>query len=500
MTNNQKIIKPQKGYQEKTLSCWADVAFGWWEAWAWKTFVLLLDPLRWLKYKWFKWVIFRRTTSQISWWGWLWDESLKLYSNIKWANPIESKYKWELPNWMDLKFSHMEYEKNAYDHQWLQYAFIWFDELTHFTKKQFFYLMTRNRSTCWIKPYIRATCNPDPESWVKDFIEWYLDDEWFVRKDRDWVIRYFTIDKDNVIWWDTKEEVIEKCPHIFKPLLEKWEDLSFYIKSFTFIKWSLDENQELLSIDPSYKANLLAQDEITRKALMDWCWKPVQDNLAIADYAMLNWFEKNYPKDIEWDYISIDVAWYWKDLAVIKRWKGWNIEEMQIFTKSWPELLFWVIESMRKKHNISTSKVIYDNDWIGWWLSDWWYICFNWWWSPLEVDWVKENYKNLKTQLYYHVIEDNFNTWNIWINEENIFVDWENTKEIKLNWKIKPIVSFIKEDIKAIKRAKTDDEWKKQIIPKSEQKNIIWRSPDFWDTIMMRKYFDFIKQKTLFVY
>lgn len=211
-----------------------------------------------------------------------------IFKNIKWANPIESKYKWELPNWMDLKFSHMEYEKNAYDHQWLQYAFIWFDELTHFTKKQFFYLMTRNRSTYWIKPYIRATCNPDPESWVKDFIEWYLDDEWFVRKDRDWVIRYFTIDKDNVIWWDTKEEVIEKCPHIFNPLLEKWEDLSFYIKSFTFIKWSLDENQELLSIDPSYKANLLAQDEITRKALMDWCWKLVQDNLAIADYAMLN--------------------------------------------------------------------------------------------------------------------------------------------------------------------------------------------------------------------
>ena len=60
-------------------------------------------------------------------------------------------------------------------------------------------------------------------------------------------------------------------------------------------------------------------------------------------------------------------------------------------------------------------------------------------------------------------------------------------------------MTIIKEDIKAIKRAKTDDEWKKQIIPKSEQKNILWRSPDFWDTIMMRKYFDFIKSiSTLF--
>jgi hypothetical protein len=101
--------------------------------------------------------------------------------------------------------------------------------------------------------------------------------------------------------------------------------------------------------------------------------------LSIVDYSMLSGFEKNFPKDTTWDYISVDVAWYWKDLAIIARWKGWNIEEMQIFTKSWPELLFWIIESMRKKHNITVWKVIYDNDWIGWGLSDWWYVCFNWW-------------------------------------------------------------------------------------------------------------------------
>ena len=494
------IIKPQKGYQEKILWCWADIAFGWWSAGAWKTFVLLLDPLRGLKHKWFKWVIFRRTTQQISGWGWLWDESLKLYSKIPWNNPVESKYKWEFKNSVDLKFTHMEYEKNAFDHQGLQYAFIGFDELTHFTKKQFFYLMSRNRSTCWIKPYIRATCNPDPESWVAEFIERYLDENWYIRKDRDWVLRYFTIDKDNVIWGNSKQEVIEKCPHIFDPLIENWEDVNNYIKSFTFIEWSLDENKELLKADPSYKANLLAQDEVTRKALLEKCWKPVQDNLSIVDYSMLSGFEKNFPKDTTWDYISVDVAWYWKDLAIIARWKGWNIEEMQIFTKSWPELLFWIIESMRKKHNITVWKVIYDNDWIGWGLSDWWYVCFNWWWTPLEVDWIKENYKNLKTQLYYHVIEENFNTWNIWINEENLFVDWENTKEIKLWWKIKNIVSFIKEDIKAIKRAKSDIEWKKQINNKAEQKNIIWRSPDFWDTIMMKKFFDLKTQVTPMIY
>ena len=49
-------------------------------------------------------------------------------------------------------------------------ALICFDELTHFTAHQFFYMVSRNRSTCGVRPYIRATCNPDADSWVADFL------------------------------------------------------------------------------------------------------------------------------------------------------------------------------------------------------------------------------------------------------------------------------------------------------------------------------------------
>ena len=41
-----------------------------------------------------------------------------------------------------------------------------FDQLEGFSEKQFFYMLSRNRSTCGVKPYVLAACNPDPDSFL----------------------------------------------------------------------------------------------------------------------------------------------------------------------------------------------------------------------------------------------------------------------------------------------------------------------------------------------
>src|SRR5690606_25652328 len=84
---------------------------------------------------------------------------------------------WHFPSGALIKFSHLEHEQDIYNHQGGQYCLIIFDELTHFTRKQFIYLLSRNRSTCGVRPYVRATCNPDPESFVAELIEWWIDGE-----------------------------------------------------------------------------------------------------------------------------------------------------------------------------------------------------------------------------------------------------------------------------------------------------------------------------------
>ena len=36
-------------------------------------------------------------------------------------------------------------------------------------------MISGNRSTCSVRPYIRATCNPDADSWVANFVACWID-------------------------------------------------------------------------------------------------------------------------------------------------------------------------------------------------------------------------------------------------------------------------------------------------------------------------------------
>jgi len=133
-------------------------------------------PLQWIHVSGFGAVIFRRTTTQVRAEGGLWDESQELYSRLN-GTPREQQLEWRFSSGAAVSFAHMEWERNRYDWQGSQICLIGFDELTHFSRTQFFYMLSRNRSTCGVKPCIMATTNPDADSWVAEFIEWWIDQE-----------------------------------------------------------------------------------------------------------------------------------------------------------------------------------------------------------------------------------------------------------------------------------------------------------------------------------
>lgn len=252
-----RIIEPQPK-QVEFLSSSADITIYGGAAGSGKTFSLLLEPLRHVNNPKFNAVIFRRTFPQIRAPGGLWSESFNLYSLIK-AIPKESTLEWDFPSGAKVKFSHMEHDKNRFDWQGAQVPLICFDELTQFTKDQFFYLLSRNRSDSGIPGYIRATCNPDADSWVSEFIEWWINqDTGFPIPERSGIKRYFIRENDKIIWSDS--------PHEFKCKESQ-------PKSVTFINANINDNQILMLKDPSYLSNLKALPYVDRMQLLDGNWK-----------------------------------------------------------------------------------------------------------------------------------------------------------------------------------------------------------------------------------
>lgn len=503
MTDREVIkISPQEWFQMKFLSCPADVVVWWGKAWAGKTFSLLLEPLRYItNTKWFGGVIFRRETPEITNQWWLRDASMEIYSYI-WWNPKIGDLSRQFDGGNRLQFRHLEQEKDIFKRQWTNVPFIGFDELTHFTKKQFFYLLSRNRSTCGIKPYLRATTNPDPDSRVKELIDWWIDPKtWFIIRERDWVIRYFTVDKNQVIRWDTKQEVIDQCPHLFtKEVLGK-SSIDDLVKSFTFIEWDIYENRALLSKDPAYLANLYAQDEIERKKLLEWNRHVTANDMGIYDNQSIEDLFTNFVEESDLAFITCDVARFGRDLAIIMVWNGRLCHTISIWTKSSTITLHDDIEKWRQLFKVPTSHSAVDQDWVGWWVVDiWWYYWFSGGMPALEdpKTWIKENYANVKTQCYYRS-SDRINASKMSVSLDNIYVNWIKTNIIKIWESTFGVKELIKKQLRCIKRKNPDKEWKKQINTKEEQKIILWwMSPDFADTIMMREVFDLINVRPQF--
>ena len=253
-------IGPQPGPQFDFLACTADIAIYGGAAGGGKSYALLLEPLRHYNNPLFGGVIFRRNGVDIRNEGALWDESEKLYGPLK-GHPREAFMEWVFPPGSRMKFAHLEHEKTVLNWQGSQIAYIGFDELTHFTKSQFFYMMSRNRSTSGVPGYIRATCNPDVDSWVREFIDWWIDKETgFPIPERSGVLRWFIRQDDTIIWADTKEELIEQYGEDQAP------------KSVTFIPSKVEDNKILMAKDPSYRSNLMALSRVDRMRLKEGNW------------------------------------------------------------------------------------------------------------------------------------------------------------------------------------------------------------------------------------
>ncbi len=272
MAGKKIVITAQPGPQWDFLATEADICIYGGAAGGGKTHGLLLAPLMYKNVKGFNCTIFRRNFNQIFSQGALWDTANDIYSQIAFSHQKKGSATWEFcdPSGVPVSkvtFAHIERYADVHGWQGSQICSICFDELVHFEERTFFYMLSRNRSTCGVRPFVRATCNPDADSWVAKFIEWWIDwDTGYPIPERSGKLRWFIRRDEDLFWADTQEELWEQFN------LTTEEDRQ-EPRSVTFIMSSVYDNRALLKANPQYLANLKALPVVERERLLRGNWK-----------------------------------------------------------------------------------------------------------------------------------------------------------------------------------------------------------------------------------
>lgn len=279
-----RIVRPQPGPQEDFLASSADIAIAGGAAGVGKTFGLTLEGTRHVRNPDFGAVFFRRTYQQVTQQGGLWDTAYRLYPALG-ARPNDSDLFWAFPKGAEIKYAHMQHLKDRIAWDGSQVCLLGFDQLESFLEQQFWYMFSRNRSTCGVRPYIRATCNPVPDDdpiggWLRKLIDWWIGEDGYPIKARAGKVRWFARIQEQLEWADSREALIARFPKI--------SPIDLQPKSLTFIPGKLEDNPILLRENPDYRGNLLAMTLVERERLLGGNWNIRPEAGKVFNRA---WFE-----------------------------------------------------------------------------------------------------------------------------------------------------------------------------------------------------------------
>ena len=257
MTTSELVtIAPQPGPQEAFMASAADVAIFGGAAGSGKSFSVLLWIASLVDLPRYSAVVFRRTSTELTGGGSIWEESQTMFRNLGGTPRQNPNLDWRFPSGAIVEFRHLQHAWDVHGHQSKQYATIVFEELTQFEESQFWYLLSRARTKANVRAHIRATCNPDSDSFVRKLIDWWIGPDGLPIEERSGQLRWFIRIRDELRWYDTEADALAEFPGR-KPL------------SLTFVSAKLEDNR---LGDPSYRERLEALPFVERERLLGRNW------------------------------------------------------------------------------------------------------------------------------------------------------------------------------------------------------------------------------------
>ena len=241
-----------------------------------------------------------------------------------------------------------------------------------------------------------------------------------------------------------------------------------------FIQSLLTDNKY---ISKHYKENLLTLSKNSKERLLYGNWEYDDDPAALIDAdAIIDYFNPNNIQKGNDRYMTVDVARKGKDKTVYRIWEGWLCTNRYELAKGKITEAVEKAKQIQLKHNISNSNTIADEDGVGGGFVDFLgckgFINNS---SPLKelvgTEIKQPNYSNLKSQCSIRMAEK------------------IQAREVGEICKNQDIIDIVSEEMEQVKQKDIDKDGKLSIIPKELVKEQLGRSPDDWDSIMMRYWF-----------
>ena len=270
-------IDTQPGPQTKAAESDADIVVYGGAAGGGKSWLAIYDLAKYSHVPGYGGIIFRRTSPELQGSGSVWSLSQDLYPLLGGEDRKSPVLEWSFPSGALVEMRHLQHDKDVRAHQSKAYARACFDEATHFTSEQFWFIFSRLRTVSGVPLRFLLTCNPDPDSFVLlELIDWWIGKDGYPIPERDGVKRWFVRDKDGaMVWADAKAEL--------KHLVEDEND----IVSVTFIASKVTDNRKLLEADKKYKGKLLNLPPVLKARMLGGNWRIRE---GAGDMFQRGWF------------------------------------------------------------------------------------------------------------------------------------------------------------------------------------------------------------------
>ncbi len=491
--DSSRNIIAQQGSQELFLQCQADICIFGGKRGGSKTFSLLLEGLHDVHNSNFYASLLRKEKDDSKKVGGIIDKSSGIYYQYGIYNKSQQDMTWNFSAGGKLKF---DYYSDSYPDfvkrfQGLELCFIGVDEITHMPYNYFKYLLTTNRNAHNIRNRFRGTCNPDPDSWVATFIDWWIGEDGMPIPERNGIHRYCFMYGETVseiYWGDTKKEVYEQARERIDKLWRKeYEQFGnkedMFIKSVTFIEGKLEENIKLMKSDPNYLGNLANQSEEQVARDLDGNWKFKTAGVGLLTYEDMERFFNNSYQSQGQRYVTCDVAFEGGDKCVLWYWEGFHARDIRVIAANSKDTLNYTKEFLQL-HNVLEENFCYDVNGLGQIFKGFMPRArpFNNKEMPTNGD--RTMFENLKAEAAYKFVQ-RFKAGGYSIEHALLTQKYSGK-----NYKNQSLENILLKERKALAQDDRDVDKNWRLITKPEMKKLIGHSPDFIESFIMREYFE----------